>query len=60
MASLLQDLETGLEDFEEAASYLGELVGEPGEDGNGSKGSDADEEVDTQLVGSGVGDAAED
>src|SRR5579871_6521346 len=57
---LFDDLETGLEDLEEASSHLGELISEPGQDGNGSEGSEADIEVAAKFVGFCVSNAAED
>ena len=49
-----------MKDFKETSAYLRELVGEPGQDGDGSEGGDTDVEVAAEFVGLGVGDAAED
>ena len=51
---LLDDLKTGLQDLEDVSTDHGKLVGERGENGDGSEGGDAEVEVPAQLVGSGV------
>jgi hypothetical protein len=48
-----------LEDSEEISSYPGELIGQPGENRNRSKGGDSEEEINSQFVGSGICDTAE-
>ena len=60
MNSLLHDLEAGLEYSEHAASYIGELVGEPSEERDSSEGDDADVELPAELIGFGVSKPAED
>src|ERR1700756_4163991 len=53
-------LDSGPQDFEQRAAYVGEVVSEPCEDGNGAKGGDADVEIEAELVWRGVGDPAQD
>ena len=57
---LFHDLEAWLNDSEYFSSYLGELVGEPSENGYGTEGDNANVEVAAKLVGLSVGNAAQD